>query len=136
MYVHIEESWHTYQHACTQHAPTVFTLISAPALMSAPPHISHLIELIFLNMPILKQVSIMFRCWDIGTLSFESVKNSLKLQTSITPQRKMIETWFNNWWAQIVMRNLNLIIVSNFVSARGAYYGEYGRFILFIAAVY
>ena len=26
------------------------------------------------------------------------------------------------------MRNLNLISLSNFVNARGAYYGEYGRY--------
>ena len=33
---------------------TVFVLISAPAVISAPPHISHLIELIFLNMTVFK----------------------------------------------------------------------------------
>ncbi len=33
---------------------TVFALISTPALISAPPHISKLIELIFLNMSVFK----------------------------------------------------------------------------------
>ena len=51
---------------------------------------------------------------------------SSKLQTSISPQRKMIETWFKNWWAQIIMRNLNFKSLNNFVSTRGAYYGGYG----------
>ncbi len=45
----------------------------------------------------------MFRCWDIGILSFASIKNTLKLQTSISPQRKMIETWFKNWQAQLII---------------------------------
>ncbi len=67
----------------------------------------------------------MFHCWDIWILSFESVKNSLKLQTSISLQRKMIKTWFKNSWAQRIMRNLNLTSLSTFVSARGAYYSEY-----------
>ncbi len=56
----------------------------------------------------------MFCCGDIGILSF----------ASISPQRQMIEIWFKNWWTQLIMRNLNLM--NNIVSARGAYYGEYG----------
>ena len=70
----------------------------------------------------------MFRCWDIRILSFASVENSWKFQTSISPQRKMIETWFKNWQAQLIVRKLNNISLNNFVSALGAYYDEYGTF--------
>ncbi len=31
-----------------------------------------------------------------------------------------------NWYVQLIMRNLNFISLNNFLSARGAYYGEYG----------
>ena len=37
----------------------------------------------------------------------------------------MIETWFENWQAQLITRNLNFIILNNFVSAWGTYFGEY-----------
>ncbi len=36
----------------------------------------------------------------------------------------MIETWFKNWWAQLIMMNLNFTSLSTFVSALGAYYGS------------
>ena len=68
----------------------------------------------------------MFRLLRYWHLSFASVKNSLKLQTSISPQRKMVETLFKNWYAQLIMTNLNFSSLNNFASARGAYYGEYG----------
>ena len=45
----------------------------------------------------------MFRCWDIG------MNYSLKLQTSVSLQRKIIKAWFKNWQAQLIMRNLNFI---------------------------
>ncbi len=60
-------------------------------------------------------------CWDI--CKFE---NLIQLQASISPQGKMIETWFKNWYAQLIMRNLNVISLNNFLSALGAYYSEYG----------
>ncbi len=60
----------------------------------------------------------MFCCWDIDILSFAGVKKSLNLQTSISPQRKMIETCFKNCKAQLIMRNLNFTRLTNFVNAR------------------
>ena len=77
----------------------------------------------------------MFRCWDIGILSFASVKKLwLKLQIglSISPQRKMIETWFKNCWAQLIIRNLNFISLNDFVMVQGDYYGKYSIFYLSI----
>ncbi len=110
--------------------PTVFAVISVPALISASPHIPQLIGWFFWTCQFLNQVTTMFRCRDIGIFHFASVKYSLKLQTGISPQRKMIETWFKNLQDQLFMRNLNIFSLNNFVSAQGAYYSEYGTSIV------
>ena len=76
---------------------SVFAVISVLALISAHPHISQLIQLIFLNMSVFKSslyhVSLL-RYWHF---KFSSLNYSLKLQTSISPQLQMIEIWFKNW---------------------------------------
>ena len=38
----------------------------------------------------------------------------------------MIETWFENWQDQLLVRNLNFARLINFVSAQGSYNGKYG----------
>ena len=65
---------------------TVFSVISAP------PHISQLVELIFLNMSAFKASFyhvLLLRYWHF---KFHKCEKVIKLQTSISPQRKMIET--------------------------------------------
>ena len=84
----------------------VFTVINTPVLISALPHIE-LIELIFLNIPVFKasfyHVSLL-RYWH---LKFHKYEKFIKTKNKhISPQQKMIETWFKNWCAQLILRNL------------------------------
>ena len=45
----------------------------------------------------------------------------------------MIETSFKNCYVQLIVSNLDFISLNNFLSARGAYYDEYGN-LYFVAS--
>ena len=105
---------------------TVFAVISAPALISAPPHISQLIELLFLNMPVFKSSFYhvwLLRYWHFKYCNCENpIKTSHKYISATKNDRNMI--WKLASSANCEESEFNQS--EKFCKRPGRYYDEYG----------